>query len=218
MGNTDYGTLLSELPIFPLPGAVLFPGALLPLHVFEPRYVEMIGDVIAGDHFLAIANLDEDHEADELGRPAVYPIATIGSVVSSQELPDNRFGVLLHGRDRIRIERELPPEKLYRKVVATVLDDTEAVESSAPLIPQLVALCDQLSMHFDEGGDQLRELVRATDEPAALADSIASALVNESVDRQKFLENLDPSSRLSELVGHVSGLLVALKPRSEMPN
>jgi len=217
MGKTQYGELLSQLPIFPLPGAVLFPGALLPLHIFEPRYVEMIKDILAGDGYFAIAHLIDGGESDEHGRPAVYPIATIGSIVSSQELPDARFGLLVHGRDRIRIESELPEDRLYRRVVASVLDSPEPT-TERDLHLQIVALCDQLSLHFDEGGDQLRELVRSTNDPAELSDSLASALVNAPDERQTFLENLDPVNRLEELISHVSELLAAVKPRTELPN
>ena len=101
---------------------VLFPHALLPLHIFEERYRAMMRDVLTGTRFLAISLLVPDARAEE-ELPAVQPIAGVGEVVMAHELPDGRFNLVVRGRARIRIDRELPSGRPYRLVTATVLPD-----------------------------------------------------------------------------------------------
>ena len=69
---------LEEVPVFPLPNVVLLPGALLPLHVFEPRYREMTRDVVAGRRRMAVARLQPGFEADYHGRPPMPHTRWIG--------------------------------------------------------------------------------------------------------------------------------------------
>ena len=89
--------VLARLAIFPLPDVVLFPGTVLPLHVFEPRYVDMTRDVVAGTRHFAIARLRPGYQADYLGRPPIYPVAGLGEVIACQELPGDRFAIAVRG-------------------------------------------------------------------------------------------------------------------------
>ena len=86
---------------------MLFPHALLPLHIFEERYRVMMRDVLTGTRFLAIGLLMPDARAEE-ELPSVQPIAGVGEVVMAHELPDGRFNLVVRGRARIHIDRELP--------------------------------------------------------------------------------------------------------------
>jgi Lon protease-like protein len=207
---------LAALPIFPLPDVVLFPGALLPLHVFEPRYREMAHDVLEGARLVAMARLKPGYEADYAGRPPVFPVAGVGYVIASEHLEDGRYHLVLRGVGRIRIAEELPPSRLYRAVRAEMLVDTHSARSPADLAgahAQLIALCDRLAGHLSEGGDSLRELVRALSSPAACVDVIAAALVTDPDDRQQLLETLDPGLRMELLLGHVALLVRAHEGR-----
>ena len=109
---------LRDLPIFPLPNAVLLPGGVLPLHIFEPRYREMTRDCLAGARTMAIALL-RPHEIEE-----IFPICGIGTIRVSEELPDGRFHLVLSGVARIRIDEELPLDRAYRRVRASFVDAT----------------------------------------------------------------------------------------------
>src|SRR5688572_23373591 len=113
--------VLAALPIFPLPDVVLFPGALLPLHVFEPRYRTMTADVLAGARLLAIARLVPGFETDYYGRPPVYATVGIGELISHEALAGGRSNILLRGVARCAIQSELAPEKPYREVRARLL-------------------------------------------------------------------------------------------------
>src|SRR6188508_1186666 len=121
---------LERLAIFPLPNAVLLPGGVLPLHVFEPRYRELTRDCLAGSRTMAIALLQPGFEASYFERPAIHPVCGLGTIICSEELSDGRFHLLLRGVGRIRVENELAPNGHgYRVVRASLVD---AHRSSRP--------------------------------------------------------------------------------------
>src|SRR5215468_1542148 len=103
------------VPMFPLPGVFLFPGQLLPLHIFEPRYREMIGDLLDGPGRLVMGTVLPDHESELPGAPPMYPTAGLGEIGRHEHLADGRFNILLVGLSRVSI-REVESERLYRKV------------------------------------------------------------------------------------------------------
>jgi Lon protease-like protein len=92
-----------RIPIFPLPDAVFFPQMPLPLHVFEPRYREMVKDVLAGDRVIGMTLLQPGWEADYEGRPKVFPVGCAGTVDHAEPLADGRYNIVLRGLGRFRI-------------------------------------------------------------------------------------------------------------------
>src|SRR6476661_13454 len=119
----DLAPALDVLPIFPLPQTVLFPGALLPLHVFEPRYRAMVKDVLATHMAMSVALIREGKARDAHGHPSIETITGIGVIIDHVELPDGRYNILLHGRGRVRLE-ELPFVPPYRRAQARWLAPT----------------------------------------------------------------------------------------------
>jgi Lon protease-like protein len=103
-----------RVPIFPLAGALLFPGTQLPLHIFEPRYRAMIRDALATDRLIAMIQPRED-----LGpQPALFEIGCIGRIATCDERDDGCFDIVLEGLSRFRIAREADVETPYRQVDA----------------------------------------------------------------------------------------------------
>lgn len=97
-----------RLPLFPLPGVVLLPGTLLPLHIFEPRYSAMVADALAGDRLIGMAMLKPGWES--AGEPPpIYDVGGAGEIVESEDLEDGRFNIVLEGRFRYRILDEAAP-------------------------------------------------------------------------------------------------------------
>jgi Lon protease-like protein len=94
------------IPIFPLPNVVLFPNVFLPLHVFEPRYREMVADALGSDRIIGMVLLRPGYEADYEGRPAVYPIGCAGLISHAEQLGDGRYNIVLHGLQKFRILSE----------------------------------------------------------------------------------------------------------------
>ncbi len=117
----DLAPALSALPLFPLT-TVLFPGAMLPLHIFEPRYRALIRDVLDTHQMLAVVMVTDQGITDEHGHPQIADIAGIGMIIDYAELPSGRFNVLLRGRARVRLQEQPFGEKPYRTARATVID------------------------------------------------------------------------------------------------
>lgn len=117
-----------EAPLFPLPGAVLFPGALLPLHIFEPRYRQMTADALEGTQLIAMAAFKPRNEAGGIGEPPVHETVGLGRIVAHEQLPDGRYYLVLVGLARCQIVDERPLNKLYRVVELEVCDDVIDLE------------------------------------------------------------------------------------------
>lgn len=205
---------LDGLPIFPLPNAVLLPGGLMPLHVFEPRYREMTRDCLDGSRLMAIARLRPGYEASYEGRPAVYPACGLGRILASEELADGRYLLVLRGVARIAIDAELPPVRAYREVKARLIVDDVSRRPEAARAAQahLVGLCEKLSHVLDRGGEELRSLLRDAASGGACADAVAAALIMDHAERQKLLETLDPVDRMERTAEHIGKLLCELAP------
>jgi Lon protease-like protein len=94
------------IPVFPLPDVVLFPNVFLPLHIFEPRYREMVADSLAGDRIIGMALLRPGWEPHYEGRPAVYSIGCAGLITFSEQHSDGRYNIVLRGLEKFRITAE----------------------------------------------------------------------------------------------------------------
>ena len=95
--DANLQSALQRLPLFPLPNVVLFPHALLPLHIFEERYRAMVRDMLSGTRYIAVSLIAAD-AVDGEEKPPVQPIAGVGEVVMAHELPDGRFNLVVRGR------------------------------------------------------------------------------------------------------------------------
>lgn len=94
------------VPLFPLPNVVHFPGVPLPLHVFEPRYRELVRDALAGRRLVGMVLLRAGWEADYYGAPPVFDVGTAGAIVRAERLADGRWNVVLRGLREFVIEGE----------------------------------------------------------------------------------------------------------------
>ena len=115
------------IPLFPLPNAVLFPNVFLPLHIFEPRYRQMVAEALEGDRIIGMTLLRPGWEADYEGRPAIYPIGCAGLITFAERHKDGRFNIVLRGLEKFRvIEEDADSTRSYRVAqVDSILDSTE---------------------------------------------------------------------------------------------
>jgi len=109
------GALPDTLPIFPLTGVLLLPRGRLPLNIFEPRYLAMTRDAMAGERLIGMVQPCEPPIREM--NPAVYPTGCAGRITSFSETDDGRFLIVLTGVSRFRIREELPLLSGYRRVV-----------------------------------------------------------------------------------------------------
>ena len=189
----DIAPALSALPLFPLP-TVLFPNAVMPLHVFEPRYRQMVRDCIETHKTMAVVLVTDATALDAHGHPKIAGVATAGVIVDYTDLPGGRFNILLRGRARVRLV-ELPFVPPYRTAHATVLAPTSSEVSDADLTALVSSATAFASLVRERDSDF--DLALPKDAPAAtIADLCAHHLVLDARERQAILETLDAGERV----------------------
>lgn len=198
---------LAALPVFPLPGVVLFPGTQLSLHIFEPRYRAMLRDCLRGYGAMAMAlSLPGPTAGDP--RPPIATIAGAGVIVEHHPLPDGRSGIVLAGRCRVRLD-ELAVDTPYRQARATRLVDTHdqlADADRAALLSTAHAFAAEVARKNASFSLRLPASLSA----AELTDLCAHHLVLASEVRQALLEELDVRERARALIGELATQRAAL--------
>ena len=173
----------SVVPLFPHPRLWLFPKVILQLHIFEPRYVQMVEDCLDGPGRLAIGTVPSEHSDDLAGTPPVEPIAGLGEIGRHERLPDGRYLLWIYGQARARV-REVASDRLYRRVEVEPIDDSappgpgtdalreelaEAIRvraeepSETPDSEPLGALADYLTLRLDLPPEVLQDIYSETD-------------------------------------------------------
>ncbi|MFK4003267.1 LON peptidase substrate-binding domain-containing protein [Qipengyuania sp. NPDC077563] len=109
-----------RLSIFPLPGAILFPGLQLPLHIFEQRYRDLVGSALAKDRLIGMV---QPHRSAD-GSP-LYEIGCLGRIDDVEALEDGRYNIVLDGEARFRVLRELEVSTAFRQVEAELIEDPQ---------------------------------------------------------------------------------------------
>lgn len=189
----------TTVPIFPLPGLVLFPHTHLPLHIFEPRYVELVRDALSGDHYMATANIRQTSDQALLDNPRIHNVLTQARIVDYQELPDNRYFIMLEGICRIKLVEEISTGRAYRTVQATTLTDELFQEDRVAINEAREALlqhAEQLAERSQDLKARLNNLQNTHLHPGIIADVVASQVVRDPYTRQSILEQSNILRRL----------------------
>ena len=202
---------LDRLFIFPLPGAVLLPHGLVPLHIFEPRYRKMAKDCAEGSRFLALGHIP-DETAAAARPPRMLPVIGVGTLAQVEPLPEGRSNIVLRGSLRARIVEELETSEPYRLVRAVALQedpserDLPAVRRAAEGLRRLVlAIC---SARPGEETNALAVLAARAQDPGELADLVAGVVLESPAERQEVLEAVHLEERLS-LAAQAAALALA---------
>jgi len=187
------------LPIFPLQGALLLPRAELPLNVFEPRYLQLVGDAMAGDHLLGIIQPATGAERED--KPRLMAVGCAGRITAYAETPDNRILITLTGVCRFRIQEELDVDTSYRQVVADFhsfavdfVSDLGAGDVNRPAL--LKAFRDYLNAN-DMNADWDQVDAASTE---VLVNTLSLLAPYQSAEKQALLEAPDLKSRADVLV------------------
>ena len=198
---------LSAVPLFPLPNVVLFPRAVLPLHIFEERYKAMMADALRGDRRIAMALLKPGWEKNYHGRPGVEPVVCLGTILTHEKLPDGRYNFLLQGRARARIVRELTAEGHYRLVQLEPLDEQPAMEIDlGEERRRMLATFEQGALTESGIGQKFRELLCTSIATAQIADLIAFHFLESIPLKQSLLEELDVRRRVARIAENLESL------------
>jgi uncharacterized protein len=197
------------LKVFPLPSAVLLPHSVIPLHIFEPRYRDLVRDALEGDRVMALAQLEPGWESHYAARPAMQRMMCVGLIAWDEQLEDGRYNILLQGVCRARMLSELPAEHLYREARVELLPDPPYEGPEDEQLRQAVLeLASRVPPSFSEG--LLPAVARSNG--GALADVVASAIIPEPERRQELLLELDVRHRLRAVIAEVGELIARLQP------
>jgi Lon protease-like protein len=203
------GAVLDRVPLFPLPNLVFFPNTLLPLHVFEPRYLELVAHVAAADRIMGVVQLRPGWQEDYYGAPPLYPEFTLGRLMHDDEDDEGRRNILLRGLHRARILQEDTAGTPYRTVKAVLLDpgasDRRQLSRSLVTVRQLFASI--LVRIPDLELEQADSLFAPDAPPTLVLDSIASALPLAPSVKQELLAEARPDVRASLLSEHLASYL-----------
>jgi len=144
------------LPLFPLPTVVLFPNVFLPLHIFEPRYREMVADSLAADRLIGMVLLRPGWERDYEGRPPVYSIGCSGVITHAERLDDGRYNIVLRGIDRFRILEE-EGSRSYRRAAIERLPEGALTPADRSHILHCRARLESMLAHSIDQAHTARE-------------------------------------------------------------
>lgn len=206
---TGVPPLPAAVPIFPLPGVVLFPGAVLPLHIFEERYKRMTADVLrAGHGQIAMALLRPGWERDYYARPAIEPVVCVGTILSHERLADGRYNFLLQGHTRARVVEEFADQP-YRQARLEPLVETETDDGAlGEARRRLAELFERGSYASLPGGVQMRQLLASDVPTPVIADLLAYNVLPEDQAplKQSLLAETNVRLRVWRLVEAVAAL------------
>ncbi len=193
--------------LFPLPNLVLFPHVMQPLHVFEPRYRELLEDALNDDRLIAMAVLSPGWEDDYEGRPTLLPHACLGRITSYHRLPDGTYNVLLLGLRRVRLVRELPSVQSFRKAEVEVCEDCacwQSAESRRAMQQRLHGCLLKILPALPDAREQLDQLLETDVSLGVLTDVIGYMLDMGVPRKQALLAELDVYQRARMLLDFLS--------------
>ena len=183
---------MARLSIFPLAGAILYPGLTLPLHIFEPRYRSMVSDAIARDRRIGMIQPRGQGEPPEL-----FALGCVGRIAEVEALDDGRYNIVLEGVSLFRVLRELDVTTPFRQVEAELIAAREEPETLS--LGHRAALESESRRFADAQGYAVDwdSVARLDDE--ALVNGIAQIAPFDAAAKQALLEAPDLASR-SELI------------------
>lgn len=199
-GYLKAADLPQVIPIFPLDGVLLLPHGMLPLNIFEPRYLNMIDDVMAGDRIIGMVQTRGPVADLEEVAPNVAHIGCAGRITSYAETPDGRYLITLTGACRFRVGAELPVRTPYRQVRADFApfepDLRPLEEGSSAGRP---ALLEALKAYLEHRGMDVDWRMAREAPLEALVNSLAMALPFDPAEKQALLEAADLEARRTAL-------------------
>lgn len=139
--------------LFPLPNLVLFPHVVQGLHIFEPRYRQLMADSLLTDDTFALALLQPGWEEEYDGRPPIEPVACLGRIGWHEKLTDGRYNLRLRGLSRVRLVEELPTDRQYRVARAELIPDVSPADLGR-LKRLRKSLADAVIPHFADSASR----------------------------------------------------------------
>lgn len=203
-----------KLPVMTLPGVTFFPQALMPLHIFEPRYRAMLRDVLATDRLFAVAGLDP-RQRDAFEPP--HRIASMGIIRACQENKDGTANLLLQGLARVEVQAILRDEP-YRVIRIRALASNAGAdeEENSKLRSRLSRLLTTRQRLSGDPSNELGRFLKAVTDPEIFVDLAAFSFCENPRLKQKLLETLDVHERLELFTEDIRSDIESIKLRQKL--
>ncbi len=189
--------------LFPLPELVVFPHAMQPLHIFEPRYCEMLAESLEGDRLIAMATLTGGLPSLASQLPPIASTVCLGKIISHAELEDDRHNILLVGMRRAKVLREIDAGRPFRMAEVQIADDIyppSGTEGRLELKRSLLGAFGDVIPVSKSVQQNLHELMAGQMSLGPITDIIAYTLPFDAEQKLKLLADPDVDSRAAELV------------------
>jgi Lon protease-like protein len=212
-------TLPDEVPVMTLPNTAFFPQALMPLHIFEPRYREMLREVLATNRLFAVAGLDPLKVNDPASFEPPHRVATVGIVRACQENENGTSNLLLQGLCRVEITTILQDDPFRRIQVRALTSEPGGSASENEDLRRELARLLNLKTKLGASGSATAEMtafLKTVDDPEAFVDIAAFNLCEDTVFKQKLLETLNVHRRLELFGTQLRTEIEALKLRRKL--
>lgn len=211
-----------DVPVMTLPETAFFPQALMPLHIFEPRYREMLRDVLATNRLFAVAGIDPRKAVDPDQFEPSHRVASLGIVRACQENENGASNLLLQGLCRVQI-LEIVSDAPYRRVRIKPLASTAGAsdEENEGLRAELAKLLRVKTRLSSGMRQEMATFLKTVHDPEAFVDIAAFSLCENTALKQKLLETLDVHRRLrlfgAQLRTEIEGLKLRRKLQGRLP-
>ena len=210
-------TLPDEVPVMTLPNVAFFPQALMPLHIFEPRYRHMLRDVLATNRLFAIAGLDLHRLGDPLRIEPPHRIASVGIVRACQKNENGTSNLLLQGLCRVEIAA-ITQDEPYRRIQVRALASQPgaSLDENEQLRDDLARLLNLKLKLAAASAREMTAFLKTVDDPEAFVDIAAFSLCEDHALKQRLLETLDVHRRFELFNAHVRGEIADIKLRRKL--
>jgi ATP-dependent Lon protease len=192
--------------VFPLPNLVVFPHILQALHVFEPRYRELLEDSLQGDRLIAMGVLAPGWQEKYNQRPAIRDVVCLGRVISHTKMQADKYNILLLGLRRARVIYELPPRRLFREAKVELLDDVYPAEGDAcrpQLRRRLLDRFRRIVPRDPAAQGQVEQLLGSQIPLGVLTDLVAYSLQISQEEKRRMLDQVNVDARARTLLQHL---------------
>jgi uncharacterized protein len=196
------------IAVFPLPNVVFFPHTNLPLHIFEPRYCEMVKETVKNRQMIGMFLLQPGWQDDYYGNPPIFSIGCAGELTFVEDLPEGKFNIILRGLNRVRA-LETVQEIPYRKVRVHILPDKVLAEEK-----EVKAIKKSLLKNFTIFARHVQNLDVSVIDNSGLIETvnlIASALPLDLDEKRRLLELDDAYLRAVSIDEHLAEAVSVLK-------
>jgi Lon protease-like protein len=188
--------------LFPLPSVVVFPDALVPLKVFEPRYVAMVEEALEDDGVIGMALLKPGYEEDYEGTPAIHPMLCLGKILQHKRLANGHIDFWLYGMERAVVTEEIPSEP-FRRAKVEIVRDAVAADEQERVAKRLRRALDMVPGRRTVVWEMRRMAgqVRGLDPgPGRYADAVANVCPLSPSERYAILAETDVTKRFDRLI------------------